>query len=201
LENTNNIDFNRRLKEILTQREIVRIKDDRRKPSAVLIPMYYSEEQHHLIFTKRTELVSSHKGEISFPGGGYHQGDSNLVTTALRETWEEIGLAPEDVKVLGQLDDRLTKGSAYIITPFVGIIPAEYKFRLNSFETAEVFQIPVPALLDISYRREEPETLEGQAITTYFYSYQNHTIIGATARILKQFLDIYAQVVQDMKTG
>lgn len=200
MENINNVDFNRRLKEILTQREIVRVKDDRRKPSAVLIPMYYSEDQHHLVFTKRTEFVSSHKGEISFPGGGYHQEDGKLIMTALRETWEEIGLAPEDVVILGQLDDRLTKGSAYIITPFVGIIPATYKFKLNTFETAEVFQIPVPNLLDMSLRRDEPETLEGKAITTYSYTYDNHTIIGATARILKQFLDIYAQVMEDMKT-
>lgn len=201
MDNTNNLDFNRRLKEILAQREKVRINDDRRKPSAVLIPMYYSEQQHHLIFTKRTELVSSHKGEISFPGGGYHQEDGELVTTALRETWEEIGLAPEDVEVLGQLDDKPTKGSGYIITPFVGTIPASYKFKLNTFETAEVFQIPVPALLDMSLWREEPETLDGRAITTYFYSHKNHTIIGATARILKQFLDIYTQVILDLKTG
>jgi 8-oxo-dGTP pyrophosphatase MutT (NUDIX family) len=196
LESITNIDFKRRLKEALAQRLGIKIVEGTRKPSAVLIPIFADMGQYQIVFTKRTELVHYHKGEISFPGGGYHEEDGNLVKTALRETWEEIGLAPEEVEVLGDLDDTLTKGSNYIITPFVGVMPAGYEFKLNPFETAEIIQIPIPALLERSCRREEPEILfEGRPFTPYLYVYQDKTIIGATARILKQFLDIYAQVM------
>jgi 8-oxo-dGTP pyrophosphatase MutT (NUDIX family) len=194
LENTFDQDFNREFKELLFKRTINRLPENTGKPSAVLIPLYYSDGRHYLVFTKRTTLVSYHKGEISFPGGGYHKEDRNLLTTALRETREEIGLDSQKVEILGELDDKLTKYSQYIITPFVGSIPAGSQFVLSPNETAEVLQIPVPALRDLKCRRDEPTTLYGQDITTYFYTYQNHTIIGATARILKQFLDIYEKV-------
>jgi 8-oxo-dGTP pyrophosphatase MutT (NUDIX family) len=189
-----NPEFNRRFKEALLERQTIKISDEKRKPSSVLIPVHYSHGQHFIVFTKRTNLVQYHKGEISFPGGGYHQKDGTLFNTALRETWEEIGLKPEDVEILGVLDDALTKGSQYIITPFVGAIPSDYEFKLNVFETAEIIQIPVLALLETDCRKEGEETINGKTCHTYFYSYQSHSIIGATARILKQFLDIYARV-------
>jgi 8-oxo-dGTP pyrophosphatase MutT (NUDIX family) len=66
--------------------------------------------------------VRHHKGEISFPGGGYSPEDGSLLKTALRESYEEIGLAPGDVEILGELDDMFTRGSPFIITPFVGSI-------------------------------------------------------------------------------
>ncbi len=136
-----------------------------------------------------------HKGEISFPGGGYHQDDSTLLNTALRESYEEIGLAPEDVVILGELDDMLVKGSHYIISPFVGSILPDYKFKLSSFETAEIIQIPVPALLEKGCRREEPEIVIGdKPIIPYVYAFEGKMIIGATARILKQFLDVFVEV-------
>jgi 8-oxo-dGTP pyrophosphatase MutT (NUDIX family) len=200
LEKINSSHFNLMLKEVLSQKRIARIFKETRKPSAVLIPMYYYQEQHYLVFTKRTDLVRYHKGEISFPGGGYHDEDGKLVNTALRETWEEIGLASEDVDVLGELDDILTRYSQYIISPFVGSIPSGYAFRLNAFETAEIIQIPVSGLQRPDCRREGSEILDGESITTYTYTWENRAIIGATARILKQFLDIYSQVIEDLKT-
>ena len=192
--------FNLKLKEALSERRQIRILEEKRKPSAVLLPFFYSGGQHHILFTKRTTLVRYHKGEISFPGGGYHKEDGELVKTALRETQEEIGLNSEYIDILGELDDSLTKGSQYVITPYVGVIPPDYKFKLNLYETAEIIKIPVLALLDQTCRKEEAEILEGKTIVTYFYSYQNHTIIGATARILKRFLDIYIQVMGSLKS-
>jgi 8-oxo-dGTP pyrophosphatase MutT (NUDIX family) len=160
----------------------------------VLIPIYYQEGQHFILFTRRTELVHHHKGEISFPGGGYHKGDGTLLNTALRESFEEIGLAPGDVEVLGQLDDILTRGSPYIVSPFVGTILPDYKFTVSDFEIAEIFQVPISALLKDGCRREEPVvTLGGRQLIPYVYAYEGKLIIGATARILKQFLDIYSQ--------
>jgi 8-oxo-dGTP pyrophosphatase MutT (NUDIX family) len=194
LEERINLEFIQKFKEVLTGRQTIRILEEKRKPSSVLIPQYYSEGQHYLIFTKRTTLVRYHKGEISFPGGGYLKEDGNMLNTALREAREEIGLEPGDVDILGELDDGLTVGSQFIITPFVGAIPPDYEFKLNSYEIEEIIQIPIPVLLGKSCIREESMIYEGKPLKLYFYSYKNHLITGATARILRQFLDIYSQV-------
>jgi 8-oxo-dGTP pyrophosphatase MutT (NUDIX family) len=188
--------INQKLKQALATRTKVHLTDPQRRPSAVLIPIYLQGGQLTILFTKRTELVHHHKGEISFPGGGYHQDDGSLLITALRETFEEIGLDTRDVEILGELDDALTRGSPYIISPFVGSIPPDYKFKLSSFETAEIIEIPIPALLKEGCRREEPGyNIDGQPVASYIYAYNGQLIIGATARILKQFLDIYSRVI------
>jgi 8-oxo-dGTP pyrophosphatase MutT (NUDIX family) len=190
--------FNTKLSEALAGRTKIHLEDSTRRPSAVLIPIYFQGGEHHILFTKRTELVHHHKGEISFPGGGFSEDDGTLLNTALRESFEEIGLAPQDVVVLGELDDTLTKGSPYIITPFVGSILPEYKFNLSYFEIAELIQIPMKALLTEGCRREDPiELLGGQKVTPYVYVYRDKLITGATARILKQFLEIFVQVTSD----
>ena len=169
--------------------------DENRKPSAVLVPIFFKEGQYIILFTRRTELVHYHKGEISFPGGGYHEEDGNLLKTALRESFEEIGLAPEDVNVLGELDDVATRGSLYIISPFIGLIRPDYEYKLNRSETAEIIQVSVSALLQKGCRREEtPAAAGGSSLIPYVYSFEGKLITGATARILKQFLDIFTQV-------
>ncbi len=132
-----------------------------------------------------------HKGEISFPGGAYEKEDATLLDTALRESAEEIGLSPEDVELLGEMDDIQTIGSNFVISPFVGIIPWPYKFRLGPWEVDSIIEVPILALLDTSCRSQERETRRGQVINSYSYYYQNDVIWGASARILYQFLDIY----------
>jgi 8-oxo-dGTP pyrophosphatase MutT (NUDIX family) len=185
-----------KLKETISARSKVQLQIEGRKPAAVLIPFYYHEGMHHIVFTRRTELVSYHKGEISFPGGGVHETDRSLLDTALRESHEEIGLRPQDVDVLGELDDMLTKGSNFVVTPFVGSIQPGYQFTANSFETAEIIEIPVPVLLKKDCRWEDQEIiLGGQKVPQYVYSYKGTEIIGATARMLKQFLDIYRLIL------
>ncbi len=195
------ISFNTRLTQALSDRKKIRVEDNTRRPSAVLIPIYYQAGEHHILFTKRTELVHHHKGEISFPGGGFHPDDGSLLHTALRESYEEIGLAPQDVVVLGELDDMLTKGSPYIITPFVGSILPEYKFKISDFEIAELIEIPIQALLAEGCRREDPiETIGGRQVIPYVYAYRGKLITGATARILKQFLEIFVQVTNQIRS-
>jgi 8-oxo-dGTP pyrophosphatase MutT (NUDIX family) len=199
LEERINQEFIQKFKEVLIGRQKIKIVDEKRKPSSVLIPQYYSEGQYYLLFTKRTTLVRYHKGEISFPGGGYHIEDGNIVNTALREAHEEIGLEAVDIDIFGELDDGLTKGSQFVITPFVGNIPSNYKFKVNSYEIEELIQIPIPVLLEKTCIREESGIYEGKSLTLYSYSYKNHIITGATARILKQFLDIYSQVSDSLR--
>jgi 8-oxo-dGTP pyrophosphatase MutT (NUDIX family) len=188
-------DIVEKLAEVLSRRPKAPIVDITRKPSAVLIPIYFQSGEYYIIFTRRTELVHHHKGEISFPGGGFQKSDGTLLNTALRESFEEIGLEPRDVMVIGELDDMVTKGSPYIITPFVGSIQPEYKFKLSVFEISELIEIPMNALLTEGCRREEPlELIGGRQVTPYVYAYNGKLVIGATARILKQFLEFFVQV-------
>ena len=186
-----------RLREALSQRQKRYIVDANRVPSAVLLPIYYKQGQYYILFTKRTEKVKEHKAQISFPGGAYEKRDGTLVDTALRECAEEIGLKAEAVELLGELDDTVTTTSNYIISPFVAAIPWPHPLKLNRRETEEIIEVPISALLDKSSLRQETEILDGEVVSSYSYHYQGRVIWGATARILNQFLDILAQVMEN----
>lgn len=186
-----------RLKKALSPRRKSCILDTSRVQSAVLIPIYDKDGEYHVLFTKRTERVRDHKGEICFPGGAYEEEDAALVNTALRECAEEIGLAPEGVELLGELDDIATVSTGYIVSPFVAAITWPCQLKLDRREVDEVIEVPISALLDKNCRREETGTVDGQVTTSYFYQYGKNVIWGATARILNQFLDIVKQVLPD----
>ena len=182
-----------RLKQILSQRQKQHIVNSNLVRAAVLLPIYYKQEQYHLLFTKRTQEVKDHKSQISFPGGTYQEEDGTLVNTALRECAEEIGLMAGDVEVLGELDDFVTQVSSYIISPFVAIIPWPYKFKVNRKEIEEIIEVPISALLDMGRLRLETRIIDDEEVTSFFYPYQGRVIWGATARILNQFLDIFTR--------
>ncbi len=170
------------------QRHVVRKEGYR--PSAVLAPIYEKGGEYYIVLTKRTQDMMYHKGQISFPGGGFDEADGDLAATALREAFEEIGIRAEDVEILGILDDQVTYTSKFVITPFVGAIPYPYKFRVNRREVEKLIEAPVGELLNPS--SYEPETLdeEGKSYPWGNYRYRGDQIIGITARILKQFLDL-----------
>ncbi len=189
------IAVDKKLREALARREKRTIADAGRVPSAVLVPIYYKEGQCYILFTRRTEKVKEHKGQISFPGGARQDGES-LLDTALRESREEIGLAPADVEILGQLDDTLTAVSNYIVTPFVGVIPWPYELKADGWETDEIIEAPITALLTNDSREKKTEVIDGKKVTSYFYHYQGRVIWGATARILHQFLDIFVRAMK-----
>lgn len=189
------ITLKQKLRQALSQRHKQRIVDAGRVPSAVLVPVYYKQGQYYILFTKRTELVKVHKGDISFPGGAYQEEDETLANTALRECSEEIGLTAGDVEIVGELDDTITT-SNYIISPFVAFIPSPYQFTLNTEETEEIIEIPIPALLDKGGWRQKAEITGGKTITSPLYRYQGRIIHGATARILNQFLDIFTHITE-----
>jgi 8-oxo-dGTP pyrophosphatase MutT (NUDIX family) len=184
-----------KLKEVLSRRRKQRITDAGLVPSAVLLPIYCRQGKYCILFTQRTERMKEHKGQISFPGGARQEGDKTLLDTALRESAEEIGLVPDEVEVLGELDDALTATSNYVISPFVGLIPWPYQFKLDGWEIEEIIEVPILALMDKKSWREEAETIKGRTVTSYFYHYQGKIIWGATARILHQFLEIFAQTM------
>ena len=185
-----------RLRQALSLRKKRRIIDASQVSAAVLLPIYWKQEQYYLLFTKRTQEVKNHKSQISFPGGAYQEEDGTLVNTALRESAEEIGLMAGDVELLGELDDFVTQVSSYIISPFVAIIPWPYKFKVNRKETEESIEVPISALLDMGRLRLETRIIDDEEVTSFFYPYQGRVIWGATARILNQFLEIFTLAME-----
>jgi 8-oxo-dGTP pyrophosphatase MutT (NUDIX family) len=158
------------------------------RPAAVLLPLVEAPEPW-IVFTKRTDELPRHPGEISFPGGMRHGSDADLLGTALRETHEELGISPEAVDVLGALSPLQTFTSGTAISPFVGALAADPAFRANPAEIDEVLEFPVARLLEVerpmAWSREH-ETYWGPV-----YELDGHTIWGATARILNEFLELY----------
>jgi len=188
-----------RLREVLSQRQKRHITDANLTPAAVLVPIYYKEGEYYILFTKRTEWLKEHKGQISFPGGARHESDRTLLDTALRESTEEIGLAPDRVKVLGELDDILTETSSYIISPFVALIPYPYQFKVGEQEVGEIIEAPISVLMDKDRLHQETAVLGGKALNFYVYKYKGRVIWGATAKILNQFLDVFSRALGGLR--
>ena len=142
------------------------------------------------MLTKRTETVEYHKGQICFPGGARHEADRDLRNTALRETFEEVGVDPDDVRVLGELDSMSTVSSNFLITPYVGVIPYPYEFRVSDDEIKSLIEVPISALRDENNYREEAYDLDGKILIGIVFEYQGDVIWGATARILRQLIEL-----------
>ena len=155
--------------------------------AAVLVPLI-RRQPWTVLFTRRAENMSSHAGQVSFPGGRVDVGDRDHVHTALRETQEEIGVSSEQVDIVGFLDTYETR-TGFRITPVVGVIHPELELEINTHEVAEVFEVPLDHLLDP--RNYETQSLEWQGAMRFFYAvtYQNHYIWGATAGMLKSLHD------------
>ena len=158
-------------------------------PAAVLVPIVDRGEPC-LVFAKRTERVNAHKGQISFPGGRLDPGDPDPLSAALRECEEEIGLPAAAVDPLGALDDTETIATRFVITPWVGFVREPVTWRPDGEEIEMVIEVPVAALLDPAALRVEHWERDGVRRPVLFYDYRGETIWGATARILKQYLDV-----------
>lgn len=182
-------DFTENIKTILSSRKRRVIEHPPFSHAAVLVPLFKKAEACHLLFTKRSEQVKYHKGEISFPGGVVDEEDKELIGTALREAFEEIGLKETDVQIIGVLDDIVTT-TEFIVTPIVGLFPYPYPFKISEVEIAELIEVPLSFLLVEDNLSKREIFQGGQKEIIYFYQYGQHTIWGATARILKQFLDL-----------
>jgi 8-oxo-dGTP pyrophosphatase MutT (NUDIX family) len=182
-------DFVNQIREILSSRKRKVIEHPPFSHAAVLVPLFQKDKDCHLLFTRRSDQVKYHKGEISFPGGVVDEEDSELEKTALREAFEEIGLKKSDVQIIGGLDDIITV-TQFIVTPFVGLFPYPYAFKLSAIEIAELIEVPLSALLEENCFSEREIIRGTRKEVVYAYQYENHIIWGATARILKQFLDL-----------
>ncbi len=160
------------------------------RQAAVLILFVRQDQGWHLLFIRRSDQVADHKGQVAFPGGGIEDGDGSPVETALRETSEEIGVDPRDVRVFGELD-RLLTGTGYIITPVVGTVAWPYALHLSSDEVDKVFTIPLSWLADPVNREERPHPFRGEQVKVIYYRpYLGEILWGVSARITANLLKV-----------
>jgi 8-oxo-dGTP pyrophosphatase MutT (NUDIX family) len=167
--------------------------------AGVLIPLFIKNGELSVVFTQRTEVVEHHKGQISFPGGTMDKVDSTIVDTALREAWEEVGVPVASVEVLGLLGDFCTP-SGFCITPVVGFLPPDPMYMLNKIEVSEIFDVPISFFLDPRNERTEKRMRFDKMMNVYFYNYGTHEIWGATAEILRNFLQTLGTEINLKKT-
>lgn len=160
------------------------------RSSAVLLLLFDRQGQTCVVLTRRTDGVANHKGQISLPGGAVEPHDGSLLETALRETREELGIETDQLEILGRLRDVYTAASNFNITPFVARLAAPPHYRPDPAEVAEVIEVPLTVIRDRSiwWEEERPEH-EGRRRKVYFFRYGDHVIWGATALILKQFVE------------
>ncbi len=178
-----------RLRLLLASRTKKEYYEPSRLRAAVLVPAFCKGNELHILFTKRSQEVMHHKGEISFPGGAFSREDGDLKETALRESWEEIGLKPQDVEIIGDLDTAETLTSNFVVKPYVGLIPYPYKFTTSRAEVDSIFLIPVTDLLNKD-KCESGYWEKDGLDDIYSYRYKGEVIWGATALILNQLLNI-----------
>lgn len=159
------------------------------RSSAVLVPLIETDAGASVVLTRRSDDLRHHRGEISFPGGRVEESES-VVEAALREAHEEISLSPGHVRIVGRLDPHATFVSNSLIVPVVGMVSGAPAFRHDPREVARVMVVPLADLVDGScYHNEWWETPRG-SLNIHFFLLDDETIWGATARILRQLLDI-----------
>lgn len=157
-------------------------------PKAAVLIALTDEENPEVIYTLRSNKVSSHQGEVSFPGGMQEESDTSLIITALRESEEEIGLPQNCVKILGSLDTMVSRFNVSV-TPFVGVIPGDVELNTSSEEIEACFRVPLSFLLkDKRYRNDEVNR-NGETFYMPAYKYSSYVIWGLTAMITVNFLN------------
>lgn len=152
-------------------------------PASVLVPIVDRVPEPTVLFTQRTAHLKNHSGQISFPGGRTEAADTSAERTALRETWEEVGLPAERVEVLGRLSDYHTR-TGYRITPVVGIVRLPFELKPDPNEVAEVFEVPLAFLLDEKNHQRHSREFEGRQRHFFAIPFGDRYIWGATAGML-----------------
>ena len=153
------------------------------RPAAVLVPIVDRAGDPHLVFTRRTATVEHHKGQVSFPGGGFEKGDGDLLACALREAEEEVGI--RDVRILGALDQMVTT-SGFRVAPYVGVVPSDLSYSPQLTEVERVIEIPFSAIAERFGVREVE--WRGASVKSYAVEWKGVLVWGVTGWILRSFL-------------
>ena len=161
------------------------LPDDGSPRGAVIVPIFEKNSELYMLFTKRTENLSTHKGQISFPGGKRDETDKTLFDCALRETWEEIGIKANKIKLLGELDQIKTTGSNVLLSPFVCVLDYPFTLAINKNEVDEIIEVPVKELFnEENWDVKKVMVANIKELHIYYFFYRDWSIWGATGRIL-----------------
>ena len=177
-----------RLRALLAQRPAIALDAPEYRRAAVLVPLVRDGDGWSILFSRRADNLAAHSGQIAFPGGAVEAGET-LELAAVRETEEEVGIARDRVEVIGRLDDIITN-SGFLVAPFVGTIETRLEYILSESEVAEVFEVPIDALLAIDQPEVRYVPFRDKRFPAYFYRYDRYEIWGLTGRMLKAFLDL-----------
>jgi 8-oxo-dGTP pyrophosphatase MutT (NUDIX family) len=163
--------------------------EDACQKAGVMLLLYPGRQGLCVALIRRTSSVLHHKDQIGFPGGQI-EASENFEQAALRETWEELGIPPNRVKIIGSLTPLYIPPSHFCIYPVVGVAAEPLSFRPHPLEVAEVIEVPLSGFLDPRKIRRETRTIDGRPVEVPFYSFKRHKIWGATAMVLAEFLEL-----------
>ena len=167
-----------------------------RKRASVLIPLLESEGEIFLMLTRRSNKMRSHPGQVSFPGGKQESFDEGSMYTALRETYEEIGLPSEKVDVVGMLDQILSL-HYYLVTPYIGLIPSDFVPLPNADEIESVFKVPLSFFMKSENHWSEEKKFLAFPVLVHHFEYQGYDIWGLTAKLIFRLLEVGLGYVPD----
>lgn len=179
-------DFKQALKETLSSRDKRTINFPDYRKSAVMMLFMEKENKPHVLLSLRTDRVSTHKGQVSFPGGSWDETDKDYLETALRETYEEVGIDPAEIEVLGEYDEYISIMGFHVYV-YIGALNREVKYTPCEDEIEEILEVPFSIFYNEEFYKCEKVTYEGRDFDVYYYNYGNSTIWGMTARILTDF--------------
>ena len=170
-----------------TAEQIRKVRKDPRL-SAIMVLFYPIDDRPHFVLTQRPNYKGTHSGQVSFPGGKMEEVDLNLKETALRETWEEVGVPKEDIQVLGELTEVYIPPSNFLVSPYVGFCDIKPEFIIDPIEVVEAFDVPASLLLDESIVKHKSIKIStvGMKINTPYYDINDKVVWGATAVMLAE---------------
>lgn len=155
-------------------------------PAAVFILLLNKNSEAHVLLTKRTDSVRTHKGQVAFPGGSRDKYDKSMLATAFRETCEETGIKQGDIEILGEFDEFLSISDFHVNT-FIGSIKYPYNYKINRNEITDIFEVPLSIFYNKEYDKVEYYREQDKDIAVYYYNFNSYLIWGLTARILTEF--------------
>jgi len=167
---------------------------DVKRQSAVMILLYFDEGQLKFVCIKRPEYDGPHGGQISLPGGKYDSVDEDLKATAIRETFEEVGVLINRSQIIGKLTKLFIPISNIDVTPYVGFLPHPPLFIADEKEVDYLIEIPLTKLLDSSCLHEEKRVLSGQIVKVPYFLLNGEKIWGATAMMLSEFVAVICKL-------
>lgn len=166
-----------------------------------VLALFYPQAGHiYIPLILRPTYMGVHSGQVGFPGGGFDEIDADLTATALREAYEEVGVHPSEVTVLGHLTPLYIFASNYLVQPTVAWIDYRPEFRPDPYEVAQLIEAPLLDLLNLANRRMETWELRGRTADVPFYAVEGQTIWGATAMMLSELLSLPAMQAAPLGT-